>query len=165
LNGKTTEEVRYIARNNLWRISYVIAQKTNTPLFSGAVINLTPDQANLGWWSGYYDSIWQMMPDDQPDEGTIQDDQALDKYMEELHKERSKERVAARAGKKYGTSSALNMKEVLVMRDNPDYLDFNYDKVPAKSGTDKGLKEEAPPGSKAARLRQKPVVGSRRYNR
>ena len=132
LGGRKTEEVRYIARSNLWRISYVIAQKTNTPLFSRAVVDLTPDQTNLAWWAGYYDGIYQMMPEDVPDEYTIEDDEALDAYMEALHKERSKERQDAKKDKKnpFGTKSARHMKEQLIMRDNPDYLDIEYDKIP-----------------------------------
>jgi hypothetical protein len=171
LGGRKTEEIRYIARSNLWRISYVIAQKTNTPLFPRAVIDLTPDQTNLAWWAGYYESIWQMMPEDVPDDAVIQNDEALDKYMEELHKERSKERQDARKDRKnpFGAKSARHMKEQLIMRDNPDYFDLEYDKIPvdkaAHQGTDLSLKDEATVGTKAARQRSKPVVGSKRYSK
>jgi hypothetical protein len=132
LSGRRTEEIRHIARSNLWRISYVVAQKTNTPLFPKAVINLTPDQTNLAWWSGYYQSIYEMMPDDQPDDYTIENDEALDLYMEELHKERSRERQDSRKDKKnpFGSKSARHMKEQLIMRTHPDYLDLEYDTIP-----------------------------------
>jgi hypothetical protein len=169
LSGKKTEEVRYIARSNLWRISYVIAQKTNTPLFPRAVVDLTPDQTNLAWWTGYYDGIWQMMPEDIPDEATIEDDEALDSYMESLHKERSKERQDAKKDKKnpFGVKSARHMKEQLMMRANPDYFDSVYDSIPTSKstheGTDLSLKDEATPGTKAALKRAKEVAGSRRY--
>jgi len=168
LGGRTTEEIRYIARSNLWRFNYVLAQKINTPLFPKSVIELTPDQANLSWWSGYYQSIYEMMPDDQPDDDTINNDVDLDKYMESLHKERTKDRQAARTRKRFGSSSAMHMKEVLVMRSNPDYWDLEYDNTPkARAGkrSDMTLKDEAPAGSQAARQRTKPIVGSKRYGR
>jgi len=171
LSGRKTEEIRYIARSNLWRISYVVAQKTNTPLFPKAVVELTPDQTNLAWWSGYYQGIFEMMPDDQPDDYTIENDEALDLYMEELHKERSQERQDARKDKKnpFGSKSARHMKEQLVMRNNPDYFDLEYDKIPVDKrtheGTDLSLKDEAPNTTKAAKLNTKTIVGSKRYSK
>jgi hypothetical protein len=98
-------------------------------LFPGSASELTPDQHSLAWWSSYYDSIYQMLPEDQPEDDVVDDDEALDKYMSELHKERSKERYARKADKKFGSSSAMKMKEVLVMRSNPDYLSMDYDEV------------------------------------
>jgi hypothetical protein len=171
LGGRKTEEIRYIARSNLWRISYAIAQKTNTPLFPRAVVDLTPDQTNLAWWAGYYDGIYQMMPDDVPDDYTIEHDDALDAYMEDLHKERSKERQDSRKDKKnpFGTKSARHMKEQLIMRDHPDYLDLEYDKIPVSKsmhqGTDLSLKDEAPNTTKAAKQRSKKIVGSKRFTK
>jgi hypothetical protein len=168
LGGRTTEEIRYIARSNLWRFNYVLAQKINTALFPRAVTELTPDQANLSWWSGYYQSIYEMMPEDQPDDDTIHDDTELDKYMERLHQERTKDRQAARTKKRFGSSSAMHMKEVLVMRSNPDYWDMEYDKVAGhrnKGKTDRSIKDDAPPGSDAAKKRTKPIVGSKRFNK
>lgn len=166
LRGRRTEEIRYIARSNLWRISYVVAQKTNTPLFSTAVIDLTPDQTNLAWWSGYYQGIYEMMPDDQPDDATIEDDEALDKYMEELHKERSRERQDARRnkGNPFGSKSARNMSTQLVMRENPDYMDLQYDAPPSHGeGTERTLKDEAPNTSAVARKRSQKIKGSKRF--
>jgi hypothetical protein len=171
LGGRKTEEIRYIARSNLWRICYVIAQKTNTPLFPRAVVDLTPDQTNLAWWAGYYDGIYQMMPEDIPDDYTIENDEALDAYMEDLHKERSQERQDAKRDKKnpFGAKSARNMKEQLIMRTNPDYLDNEYDKIPGDKalhqGTDLSLKDEAGAGTKAALQRSKQIVGSKRFNK
>ena len=168
LGGRRTEEIRYIARSNLWRISYVIAQKTNTPLFPNAVIDLTPDQTNLAWWAGYYDGIYQMMPEDQPDDATIEDDEALDNYMEELHKERSRERQDARRnkGNPFGSKSARNMQTQLIMRNNPDYFDLEYDKPPSHGdGLERRLQDEAPAGSKAAKRKTAPIKGSKRFKR
>jgi hypothetical protein len=129
LVGHTTEQIRYIARNNIWRIDYMVAQAGGMHLLPRSPLDLTPDQKNLIWWTKYYQSIYDMMPDDQPDEYTIEDDEALDEYMAELHKERSQERTNRRAEKRYGTSKAANMTTRLFMRSHPDYLIQKYDKA------------------------------------
>lgn len=171
LSGRTTAEVRFIARSNLWRISYSVAQKTNTPLYPNAVIDLTPDQTNLAWWSSYYQGINEMMPEDQPPDSIVEDDEALDKFMEELHKERAKERQDARKDRKnpFGSKSARHMKEQLIMQGNPEYLDLEYDKIPQSKiqgdQTESTLRHEAPAGSKAAKQRTTPIKGSKRFRK
>ena len=143
LVGHTTEEIRYIARSNLWRLDYLISQKGNLHLFPKSSIELTPDQKNLLWWTGYYQSIYEMLPEDQPDDWVIQDDESLDAYMEELHKERSKERYERKAEKMYGKSTAENMDTRLIMRSHPGYMDRQYDKANPKAGkSDISLKDE-----------------------
>jgi hypothetical protein len=128
LIGHTTEEIRYIARNNLWRLDYIIAQKAGLQLFPKAAIDLTPDQKNLLWWTGYYQSLNEMLPEDQPDDWVVQDDEALDKYMESLHQERSKEISNRRAERSTGIS-AEKMATRLIMRSHPDYFKRQYDQV------------------------------------
>lgn len=163
LSGHTTEEIRYVARHNLWRINYIAAQKTNTPLFPGSVVEWTPDQLNLVWWSSYYQSIYEMLPEDQPDDWVIEDDDELDKYMGELHKERSKERAAKRDEKRYGPSTAMKMKEVLVTRAHPDYERMEYDKPPtAQQGDTKTLTDDSQMKG-ASRKRAQAVTKSKRY--
>ena len=143
LVGHTTEEIRYIARSNLWRLDYLVAQKGNLHLFPKSSIELTPDQKNLLWWTGYYQSIYEMLPEDQPDDWVIQDDGALDEFMEDLHKERSKERYERKAEKMYGKSTAENMDTRLIMKSHPGYWDRQYDKANPKAGkSDVSLKDD-----------------------
>jgi hypothetical protein len=167
LIGHTTEEIRYIARSNLWRIQYVSAQKANMPLFPCSIYDLTPDQLNLIWWSSYYQSIYEMLPDDQPDDRTIEDDEALDKYMEDLHKERSKERASKRAEKKYGSSTAMKLNTALIMRSNPEYWDYEYDKVnPSMTQEDRSdltLKDD-PRNKGRIHKKTKGIQRSKRFN-
>lgn len=127
LSGHTTEEIRFLARSNLWRVNYLSATTTNSSLFGKPVTDLTPDQLNLAWWSKYYQSIYEMLPEDQPDDRTIDNDEELDKYMEDLHKERHKDKIAAKEGKARGGHSAMNHDTVLVFRSNDNYMDFEYD--------------------------------------
>jgi hypothetical protein len=154
LVGHTTEEIRFIARSNLWRLDYLVAQKGNLHLFPKSSIELTPDQKNLLWWTGYYQSIYEMLPEDQPDDWVIQDDGELDAYMEELHKERSKDRSERKAEKKFGSSSAEKMDTRLVMRSNPDYWNKSYDKVNPKGAdqVDMSLKDD--PNMEGARFKR-----------
>jgi len=165
LIGHSTEEVRYIARNNIWRIDFLVAQAGGLMLFPTSPRDLTPDQKNLLWWTKYYQSIYDMLPDDQPEDHVIEDDVSLDAYMEELHKERSKERVSRRAENKYGPSTAMKMKTALVMRSHPDYLRYEYDALgaEARSGkTDITLMDD--PRMEGQRQKKgKAIQASRRY--
>jgi len=169
LAGHTTEEIRYIARNNLWRVNYVSATKANMPLFPCSIVDLSPDQLNLVWWSSYYQSIYEMLPDDQPEDWVIEDDQLLDKHMEDLHRERSKDSQTRRAEKKYGTRTAMKMQEALVFQSHPDYERMQYDQVPdvmktlKKGQTDVNLKDD-PKMKGERRKKSQSVSKSRRYS-
>jgi hypothetical protein len=163
LAGHTTEQIRYIARSNLWRINYISAQKSNTPLFTCSVIDLTPDQLNLIWWSSYYESIYQMLPDDQPDDEIIEDDAALDKYMADLHKARQQERRERQANQNYSPSSALRMKEVLVSPGHPDYQNFEYNKVNVKGKSNVVTLQDDPENIAARRKTEQAIQKSKRF--
>lgn len=165
LAGHSTEEVRYLARNNLWRVNYVSATKANMPLFPRAVTELTPDQLNLIWWSSYYQSIYELLPEDQPEDWVIEDDELLDKHMAELHKERTKDNQSRRSERKFGTSTAMKMKEALVFRSHPDYQRLQYDAVPEGGNpnqVNKDLRDD--PNMKGAQHKKtKGIARSRRY--
>jgi len=165
LVGHTTEEIRYIARSNLWRIQYVSAQKANMPLFPNSIRELTPFQLNLIWWSSYYQSIYELLPDDQPEDYIIEDDESLDKYMEDLHKERSKDRATRRAEKKYGANTAMKMQTALVMKSNPDYWDYDYDAANpiTKKGQSNITLMDDPKNKAQAFKKTKGIQRSRKY--
>jgi hypothetical protein len=166
LVGHTTEEIRFVARSNLWRLDYLIAQKGNLHLFPKSSIELTPDQKNLLWWTGYYQSIYEMLSEDQPDDWVIQDDEALDEYMNELHKERSKDRAERKAEKKFGSSTAEKMDTRLITRSHPEYLQRKYDKVNPKadSKTDVSLKDD-PKMEGAIHKRSKGFTKSKKFTK
>jgi hypothetical protein len=85
---------------------------------------------NLAYWSHYYQNIYEMLPDDQPSEDIIEDDEALDAYLNDYYKERRKESLANRDKRKYGKSklSAFDKEEVVVTKANELYQDIEYDK-------------------------------------
>ena len=74
--GINTSHIRATARSNLWRIRYVTSLKTSEPLFGVPASIYTNDMLNLAYWSHYYQNIYEMLPDDQPSEDIIEDDEA-----------------------------------------------------------------------------------------
>lgn len=126
--GLRQEIMRYIARSNIWRIRYVTAIKTSESLFGLPIKDYNVDQLMLLYWSHFYQSINEMLPDDRPGEEIIEDDQALDAYMKDWQADQSREATASRAkkGKQYGSNSAWDHGETLVMRSNPMHRDIEY---------------------------------------
>jgi hypothetical protein len=127
-SGLSVEIIRAIARSSLWRIRYINSVKTSDPLFGVPTSVYTTDQLNLSYWSNYYQSIFEMMPDDRPSDLIIEDDEALDTYMKELYKERNKEEAARRSkSNRPGRLSAFDAEEVIVTRSHELYEDIEYD--------------------------------------
>jgi hypothetical protein len=129
-SGIPTPQIRAIARNNLWRIRYVTSSKTSEPLFGVPTSEYTNDMLNLAYWSHYYQNIYEMMPEDQPNENIIEDDEALDAYLNSYYKERTQDVAARKSKRKMGTGklSAFDSQEVIVTKANELYEDIEYDK-------------------------------------
>ena len=127
-SGLSTRIVRKIARSNLWRIRYVTSMKTSEPLFGVPASCYTNDQLSLVYWSNYYQSIYDMLPEDRPNEATIEDDDSLDAYMTAFYEERTREDAARRSkAKNPGKLSAFDSEEVIVTRSHELYQDIEYD--------------------------------------
>lgn len=132
--GISTKYIRAISRSNLWRIKYVTSMKTSESLFGRPTSEYTSDMLNLAYWSHYYQNIYEMLPEDQPSEVIIEDDEALDAYMKNYYDERTKD-VAERKhkNKHLGKLSAFNQEEVIVTKtSNELYDDIEFD-VPKES--------------------------------
>lgn len=129
-SGIPTPQIRSIARSNLWRIRYITSIKTSEPLFGVPTSEYTNDMLNLAYWSHFYQNVYEMMPDDQPSQEVIEDDEALDAYLDDFYKERNRENATRRHQKKSGGGklSAYNQQEVIVTRSNELYEDIEYDK-------------------------------------
>lgn len=118
--------LRFLARHNLWRIRYTTSLKTNISLFSHLLPEYTVDQLALAYWSQFYQSIYEMLPSERPDDTIIADDEALDAFMISYMEEKDKEVKDAKLNKKSGTKSAYEHGEVIVTRSNPLYSDMEY---------------------------------------
>lgn len=156
--GMTVKRVRYLARHNLWRIRYAAALKIGGPLFERGLHDLTPDQLGLLYWSNYYQSIYEMMPDDQPSSEVIDDDEALDSYMEAFFKRREEERNEGRvkraSGNRKGKLSAWDRGEELIITANhPDYMKMQYSEKRIQAEEGISAVEAVAPNSRRARNR------------
>lgn len=128
-NGVDTSSIRYIARHGLWRIQYMNSQKISDPLFGVPISQYSNDQLNLVYWSSYYQNIYEMLPEDKPSDLIIEDDAALDAYMESYYDERNREDASRRSKKDSGGKlSAFDKEEVIVTQSNDLYQDIKYDK-------------------------------------
>lgn len=138
INGIDTPTIRFLARTTLFKIRYQNALKASAPLFDRPVFNYTVDMLNLSYWGYFYNSLYEMMPEDVPPDYVIQDDEALDAHMEAIYKERSQERaeMRSRSSGRDGLKSAWNHSEVIVTKSNPLYQDIDYDG--RKKGKDGG---------------------------
>lgn len=127
--GIDTDVIRCLARSNLWRIRYITSQKTSDSLFGVSTSEYTNDMINLAYWSNFYQSVYEMMPEDRPPDLIIEDDEALDAYMTDYYEERKREDQAKRgAAKTKGKLSAFDQEEVIVTQSNELYEDIDYDK-------------------------------------
>ena len=128
-NGIPTDVIRFIARNNLWRIRYLTSSKVADPLFGIPTAEYTVDMINLAFWSNYYQQVYEMLPEDRPPDEIIEDDEALDAYMNSYYHEQHKESMARKARKTSGGKlSAFDQEEVIVTQSNELYEDITYDK-------------------------------------
>jgi len=83
------------------------------------------------YWSNFYQSIYEMMPDDQPDDSVIKDDEALDSHMELYFKKREEERKDSKSSKRgVGSQSKLDAwdrgDELIITPAHPAYHDLQY---------------------------------------
>lgn len=148
-SGLPTKIVRYIARNPLWRLRYIASTKTGGNLYSVPIADYSLDQLNLIYWSNYYLSLYEMMPDDIPPDDIVDDDDALDAYMSLIREEREKE-LAERRQEKLGRFSkrgAFAHEEVIVTAHDPNFQAYTYTKIKKPVGdqssmTEKSLREK-----------------------
>jgi hypothetical protein len=158
--GLPVKTIRYIARHSLWRIRYSAALKTGGPLFVRGLDDLTPDQLNLLYWSNYYQSIFEMLPDDQPDEETIKDDDALDRFMEDYFKRRQEERNEGKVRRKENSSGKQKLsawdrgEELIITPAHPEYQSLAYSETRIKSPDGASDVDVLAPASKRARNRR-----------
>lgn len=158
--GLPTRSVRFLARHSLWRIRYVAAMKTGQQLFVDGLVDLTPDQLSLLYWSNYYQSIYEMLADDQPSQDIIEDDEKLDAYMDAHLKKREEDRVEEKAeGRgKTGRNQKLNAwdrgSELIITPSHPDYMSLAYSKQRVKAAEGVSEVEVVAPNSRRARNRR-----------
>jgi hypothetical protein len=155
--GLPSKTIRFLARHSLWRIRYVAASKTGQQLFDNGLVDLTPDQLSLLYWSNYYQSIFEMLPDDQPSQEIIEDDEKLDEYMESYFKQREEDRNESKAEKRSSTGRRQKLnawekgEELIITPSHPDYMKLAYSKERVKAAEGTSEIEVIAPNSRRAR--------------
>jgi hypothetical protein len=127
-SGIETKIIRSLARSNLWRIRYITSAKVSEPIFGIPTSQYSNDMLNLAYWSNFYQSIYEMMPEDRPSDLIIDDDESLDAYMKDYYEERNREDASRKSRKTKGKLSAFDKEEVIVTQSNDLYQDIKYDK-------------------------------------
>lgn len=172
--GLSSKEIRFLSRHSLWRIRYTAATKMGQQLFDNGLVDLTPDQLSLLYWSNYYQSIFEMLPDEQPSPEVIEDDEKLDEYMDSYFKQREEDRTEGKAAdrSKTGRPQKLNAwekgQELIITPSHPDYMKLAYSKERVKSAEGTSEVEVIAPNSRRAknrRARAKSQSGMRGGNR
>jgi hypothetical protein len=152
--GFSSEKIRFLARHSLWRIRYVASMKTNQTLFGDNALDLTPDQLSLLYWANYYQSIYEMMPDEQPPQEIINDDAKLDEYMNSYFEQREQEKNEGKAQSR-SQSKKLNAwdkgEELIITPSHPDYMKLAYTKQRVKAAEGTSEVEIISPNSRRAR--------------
>jgi hypothetical protein len=123
--GLSTDIIRLVARSNLWRIRYVTALKCGCDLFGIPAVDFSTDMTNLLYWSHFYQNVYEMI-EDQPGEDIIEDDSALDAYMENYYKEMKNKQLMNRSSK--SGIDAMNSEQVIITPSHELHKDIEYDK-------------------------------------
>lgn len=92
--------IRRVARSGFWRCKWIASKKNRgvRTLFDREMFDLTMDQFRLVHWSLVYDSAFESM--DAPSDKVIEDDKLFDRWLEEQHQKREKERKQSAFDKK-----------------------------------------------------------------
>lgn len=122
--GQEVSIIRYIARHPFWRNYYIASNKGIIQLFSKNTEDLSLDQLNLLAWSSLYSDINEMLLKDKPSREVIENDELLDRYLEEYNRKASAEVELERQKSKTQGSKALNHNHVVLTPESNNYVSF-----------------------------------------
>lgn len=104
------KDIRRVARSGVWRLIWTSAKDNVECLFKNKLYDITTNQKYLIYWSKIYDSIYE--DPDRPGEEIIQDDEAIDAWLND----RSEKRTTKNTSSTKGVNKAIeNHAEVGVM--------------------------------------------------
>jgi len=113
-----TEQVREIARSSEWRYRWK-ASKNGANLFDKSVAEWSEAQNSLVFWSQYYDWIFE-----HPEcpMGLINNDKALDKWVEDQNKKDKQKNVSSNKGSVSSNPNAINEQFIMVEKGDKDSI-------------------------------------------
>jgi len=117
--------LRKIARSPLWRNYYISSEKGILNLFNKNIEDLSLDQLNLVAWSNYYSDIYQLSPRDRPSQDVIENDEALDDFLEEFNRKTKAEMDLERSKSRNEKSNALKHQHSVVTPESSNYVSFH----------------------------------------
>lgn len=88
--------IRLIARNPVWRYKWDMCKNNVRDLFGCSMYDLSYDQNNLVYWSQVYDSVYGAY--ERPPRSVINNDAALDGWLEDQGKKSESNSVASHYG-------------------------------------------------------------------
>ncbi len=96
VHGLPTAVIRALARHPSWRAIWKSSRESGGPLFEGAGIGWDANKRNLVWWSDFYDSVYRHA--DSPHEETINNDEALQDWLNQQLQRQQAERAKRGSG-------------------------------------------------------------------
>jgi len=124
--GHDVKLIRKIARSNQWRTYYISSSKgLINSVFDKNVKDLSADQIHLLSWSTFYGDVFDMPLSDRPSEEIINDDDRLDKYLENLQKKIIKETKKSKILDKSSKAQAHDHQHVVVTAESDNYVSFH----------------------------------------
>ena len=147
--GYNNSVLRQIARHYVWRNYYLAASKNILNLFSKPTEDLSINQLELLAWSSWYQDIFEMSLKDRPAQDIIDDDESLDKYIEEYTKKIYAENEVVKDG-----GAAMGSQQVVVTAESKNYVKFKKANMYSDTSLVTGNKEgkttsvEMKPGAK-----------------
>lgn len=123
--GYDSKMLRKIARNEVCKNYYINAVKGLTSLFGDIPApDLSIDQVNLLSWWGLYTDLNELPVKDRPSREVIEDDERLDKFLEEYTRKTRAEQDVERNRSKT-KSKALDQQHVVVTAESENYVSFH----------------------------------------
>lgn len=83
--------LREIARSPMWRVRWGVGKNNICSLFGSNVCDLNELQIGLIYWSMVYDSVYMSM--DCPSDSIIEDDEKLDKWLDDRRQEQERKKI------------------------------------------------------------------------
>lgn len=118
------EDLRYVARNDPWRMMWNTAKKHGN-LFDRKTKDLTRDQNMLAHYSSMYDNIYEHP--DAPSDKVIEDDDALDGWLIKQKRDREKQKKQQEVDALTKNPKIANSQEVFVMARDTEAAKEIYD--------------------------------------
>lgn len=116
--------IRRIARSHQWRNYYIAGSKGVIKLFDKPAQELSINQLELMAWSAWYNDIFEMSFKDRPDLEIIEEDERLDKYMDEYSRKVKAEINASKKDSMLDSIGDKSSQDLIVTAESANFVKF-----------------------------------------